>query len=299
MYGYNDYNGPTRCRRKNDTEEDHNVTGSNNCKASNDANDDDDDDDDDPLRVGRWMEGDSLAPPCGSSLPLVHAMLSFASISQKDVLYDLGCGDGRVCLEAYAKYGCKECVGVEIEGELVDRFHELIAQLQHVVSEDHTMEAGCVDDSVCKLEQQSEEGNIKRYEEQDECSSSVLRQSSIRAIHGDLVEVLQTLLDDIDTESCNVSNVAAAADVVSSSEQLPFGILPIPTVICLYLLPEALELIKPLLVKLMERHKPNLRVVCNTWGLKGLNAVKTHEASTGDGNMTTSTLTMYTHESVT
>ena len=37
-----------------------------------------------------WQEGGpSLAPPCGSSVPLIHAMLEFASVSQTDVLYDV------------------------------------------------------------------------------------------------------------------------------------------------------------------------------------------------------------------
>ena len=50
---------------------------------------DDDDDDENPLRALAWTEGDSLAPPCGSSVPLIHAMLEFASVNRDDVLYDV------------------------------------------------------------------------------------------------------------------------------------------------------------------------------------------------------------------
>jgi hypothetical protein len=37
-----------------------------------------------------WREGGpSLAPPCGSSVPFIHAMLDFASVGKNDVLYDV------------------------------------------------------------------------------------------------------------------------------------------------------------------------------------------------------------------
>ena len=40
--------------------------------------------------LGAWQEGGpSLAPPCGSSVPFIHAMLDFASVSKTDVLYDV------------------------------------------------------------------------------------------------------------------------------------------------------------------------------------------------------------------
>ncbi|KAI2489463.1 Mycolic acid cyclopropane synthetase [Fragilaria crotonensis] len=117
MYGYNDYNGPL-------TNVDKNSSG-------DDLPDDDDvDDDDNPLRVGQWMEGDSLAPPCGTSIPTIHALLEFASVSETDVLYDLGCGDGRVCLEALVHGRAQYCVGVEVEQDLMERFQHLIGTVR-------------------------------------------------------------------------------------------------------------------------------------------------------------------------
>jgi len=42
----------------------------------------------------------------------VRKILEYANPSEKDVLYDLGSGDGRVIIEASKKYGCRS-VGVE------------------------------------------------------------------------------------------------------------------------------------------------------------------------------------------
>lgn len=44
---------------------------------------------------------------------IVNLMLSFAQLSQEDVLYDLGCGDGRIVVAAAEKYGIR-AVGVDI-----------------------------------------------------------------------------------------------------------------------------------------------------------------------------------------
>jgi hypothetical protein len=113
MYGYDDYNGPLTTK---DWKEPETAV-------------DDDEDEDNPLQVGHWMEGDSLAPPCGTSVPTIHKLLDFASVSSDDVVYDLGCGDGRVCLEALVHFGASECVGVEVEQDLVERFEVLIGNL--------------------------------------------------------------------------------------------------------------------------------------------------------------------------
>lgn len=118
LYGYTDYNGPTE----------HN-------KLCNDDNDDGDDETD-PLRAGLWMEGDSLAPPCGTSISTIHQLLEFGDIGPTDVVYDLGCGDGRVCLEALVKCNVKASVGVDIECDLVERFHELMKGLPETITKD-------------------------------------------------------------------------------------------------------------------------------------------------------------------
>jgi SAM-dependent methyltransferase len=82
-----------------------------------------------------WMEGDSLAPPCQAELDVVKAILDLAepyfnSFSTSfDTMYDLGCGDGRICTEASRRFGCNS-VGCEIEPRLVERFRTNVKALQ-------------------------------------------------------------------------------------------------------------------------------------------------------------------------
>lgn len=68
-----------------------------------------------------WMEGDSLAPPCQAELDVVHSILDLASPRADSVLFDLGCGDGRICCEASKRFKCKS-YGCEIEAHLIERF---------------------------------------------------------------------------------------------------------------------------------------------------------------------------------
>ena len=75
-----------------------------------------------------WMEGDSLAPPCQSDMEIVNAILETANPSDRDHLMDIGCGDGRIPIEASLKYNCKS-TGVEIEENLVNIFRKRIARM--------------------------------------------------------------------------------------------------------------------------------------------------------------------------
>jgi len=43
----------------------------------------------------------------GSPHDVVAKMLEVAQVKKDDILYDPGCGDGRICVAAAAKYGCK------------------------------------------------------------------------------------------------------------------------------------------------------------------------------------------------
>jgi SAM-dependent methyltransferase len=51
--------------------------------------------------------------------PVVDAMLKLANVTPRDVVYDLGSGDGRVVILAAQKYGARG-VGIEIVHELVE-----------------------------------------------------------------------------------------------------------------------------------------------------------------------------------
>jgi hypothetical protein len=50
--------------------------------------------------------------------PIVDAMLRLAGVTAKDVVYDLGSGDGRIVVLAAQKYGAKG-VGIELDPKLV------------------------------------------------------------------------------------------------------------------------------------------------------------------------------------
>jgi precorrin-6B methylase 2 len=49
---------------------------------------------------------------------VVEAMLKTAGVTEKDVVYDLGCGDGRILIAAAQKYGARG-VGIDINPKLI------------------------------------------------------------------------------------------------------------------------------------------------------------------------------------
>lgn len=63
-------------------------------------------------------EAVDLAPYVQTPLPVVEKMLEMAGLGPKDVLYDIGCGDGRIIIQAAKKYGARG-VGIDINPRLV------------------------------------------------------------------------------------------------------------------------------------------------------------------------------------
>jgi SAM-dependent methyltransferase len=55
-----------------------------------------------------------LAPFVPTPQDVVEQMLKLANITSRDLVYDLGCGDGRIVITAARKYGARG-VGVDIE----------------------------------------------------------------------------------------------------------------------------------------------------------------------------------------
>lgn len=47
-------------------------------------------------------------------MPVVERMLELAGVRKGDVIYDLGCGDGRILIHAAKKYGTRG-VGVDLD----------------------------------------------------------------------------------------------------------------------------------------------------------------------------------------
>ncbi len=89
-------------------------------------------------RIFGWQHTGDLAPFLGTPTDLVPALLELAAVTADDVLIDLGCGDGRILVEAARLRGCR-AVGVEQDKGLVDLARAKIKKetLDHLVQVIH------------------------------------------------------------------------------------------------------------------------------------------------------------------
>jgi SAM-dependent methyltransferase len=62
----------------------------------------------------------SLAPYVPTPSDVVDRMLTLAKVGTRDVVYDLGCGDGRIVITAAQKFGARG-VGVDIDANLINQ----------------------------------------------------------------------------------------------------------------------------------------------------------------------------------
>ena len=62
----------------------------------------------------------TLAPFVATPMEVVERLLSLAGVGPDDVVYDLGCGDGRIVIAAAAKFGAR-AVGVDIDAGLINQ----------------------------------------------------------------------------------------------------------------------------------------------------------------------------------
>ncbi|HXG51201.1 MAG TPA: class I SAM-dependent methyltransferase [candidate division Zixibacteria bacterium] len=67
-------------------------------------------------------------------IEVVDRMLELAAVTQSDVVYDLGSGDGRIVIRAAKKYGARG-VGIEMDAALIERAVEAARQqgVEHLV----------------------------------------------------------------------------------------------------------------------------------------------------------------------
>lgn len=77
------------------------------------------------------------APDCvyvPTPYDVVEKMLEMAKVKKDDIVWDLGCGDGRIVVQAAKKCGCK-AVGYEIEPNRIREAHENIKKnnVEHLV----------------------------------------------------------------------------------------------------------------------------------------------------------------------
>lgn len=64
------------------------------------------------------LDAPSLAPYVPTPQEVVDRMLALAQITKNDVVYDLGCGDGRIPITAAKRYGARG-VGVDIDPQRI------------------------------------------------------------------------------------------------------------------------------------------------------------------------------------
>lgn len=58
---------------------------------------------------------------------VVEAMLQVANVGKNDIVYDLGCGDGRIPVTAAKKYGARG-VGIDIDPQRIKEANENVAK---------------------------------------------------------------------------------------------------------------------------------------------------------------------------
>ncbi len=86
--------------------------------------------------AAQWPDSqESLAPYVPTPQEVVDKMLELAQVTSKDLVYDLGCGDGRIVITAAKKYGAHG-VGVDIDPERVKecRDNAKIAGVENLVT---------------------------------------------------------------------------------------------------------------------------------------------------------------------
>ena len=68
--------------------------------------------------AAKRSDAPQLAPYVPSPQEVVDRMLTLAGVTESDVVYDLGCGDGRIPITAAKKYGARG-VGVDIDPQRI------------------------------------------------------------------------------------------------------------------------------------------------------------------------------------
>ncbi len=81
-----------------------------------------------PLPAQKYSDPDTLAPSYPSPQSVVERMLALADIKPGEMVYDLGCGDGRIVITAASRFGAK-AVGVEIRRDIYETTLARVASL--------------------------------------------------------------------------------------------------------------------------------------------------------------------------
>lgn len=71
-----------------------------------------------PPTATAGQQGESLAPYVPTPYDVVNRMLELAGVTRDDVVYDLGCGDGRIVITAAERFGARG-VGIDYDPERI------------------------------------------------------------------------------------------------------------------------------------------------------------------------------------
>lgn len=81
-----------------------------------------------PVAAQRYTDPDTLAPSYPTPQAVVERMLALAEIKPGEMVYDLGCGDGRIVITAATKFSAR-AVGVEIRRDIYENTLARVASL--------------------------------------------------------------------------------------------------------------------------------------------------------------------------
>lgn len=76
----------------------------------------------------RFSDSDTLAPVFPTPETVVDRMLTMADVKPGEMVYDLGCGDGRIVIAAAQKFKAR-AVGIEIRRDVYERTAANVASL--------------------------------------------------------------------------------------------------------------------------------------------------------------------------
>lgn len=79
-------------------------------------------------RAQRFSDRDTLAPVYPTPETVVDKMLTIAQVRPGEMVYDLGCGDGRIVIAAAQKFKA-HAVGIEIRRDIYERTLATVASL--------------------------------------------------------------------------------------------------------------------------------------------------------------------------
>lgn len=81
------------------------------------------------VRATFWGDHpDSLAPYVPSPLSIIREMLTVAGADPSDIVYDLGCGDGRVLFTAVNEFNVSRAVGYDLAHEMVEMVEKRVRE---------------------------------------------------------------------------------------------------------------------------------------------------------------------------